>query len=150
VNMNDTFQGITTIILTASSSGHEQGTGFYYQQLGPADPAKTGVQWRKIEQVWLATNRHVVLPRIMDKEVLPDSLSFHLRRVRESQLEWDPIRLDHSEVLKRARFHGNPAVDVAIIDVHDLLVETFKVAPGDHLPWSAVTSENLPGRNRIS
>src|SRR6266446_4062387 len=67
-----------------------------------------------------------------------------------TQLTWEPIRLDRSELLRRARFHQNPGVDVAIIDVQDLLTEKLKAAPSDYLPWYGVTRENLPGQNKIS
>ena len=72
MTVDDTFHGITTLVTASTAHGQVKGTGFYYQKLAPADPAK-GPQWRAIEKTWLVTNRHV--PRIKGRPFLRRSLS---------------------------------------------------------------------------
>jgi len=40
MKIDDAFHGISTLILTSAPDRQEQGTGFFYQQLGPGDPEK--------------------------------------------------------------------------------------------------------------
>lgn len=148
MKVDDAFHGITTPITSTLPNAQSQGTGFFYQQLAPKDPDKEE-QRRQIEQVWVVTNRHVLLPRIGENEVVPDRFSFHLRKIVDDKLVWDPIVLEKEQLLDRARFHPNPAVDICIVQVLDLLTDRIK-SGDEYMPWYGVTREQLPGNNRIS
>jgi len=151
---DEVFHRISTLIFTSHKKGTESGTGFFYQQLGPRDPNIQGPQWRRIEKTWLVTNRHVVLPRIHKtpqeyQEFLPNSFSFHLRKKLEGGLlKWDAITLSKKELQTRARFHSNPKVDVAMIEVRDLLFDRWK--QGQYLPWYPLSKENFPADKKIT
>jgi hypothetical protein len=147
MKVDDKFHSITTLLVASTLYGQSQGTGFYYQKLTPKDHTKEG-QWRAIEKTWLVTNRHVVLPKINDKETIPTTFSFHLRKI-EDVPKWEPVVLESQELLERARFHSNEHVDVCIIDVLDLLTDGIKKG-GQYLQWSAVHEEQHPGQNNIN
>ena len=103
-----------------------------------------------MQNLWLITNRHVALPRREDKELLPSSLTFFLRRANADEtLAWHPITLDRAALLKRLRLHPNPVVDVAAVDVLDLVGAELK-ARTDLLPWRAVSREYFVGQNKIN
>ena len=74
---------ITTIIessLTKDGKTYSsQGSGFYYNQVSPSDPNKSGPQWYTLDKFWLVTNRCVVLPKIDGVECLPDRFDFFIR-----------------------------------------------------------------------
>jgi hypothetical protein len=146
LGIDDVFHTITTLVSVSMPDGQSQGSGFYYQQLAPAEkPGEPG--WRTIEKTWLVTNRHVAFPRVSGKEQVPDSFSFHLRKVDGEKITWEPVRLTTTDLLDRAKLHPNPAVDVCVIEIHDLLVERFK--GGNITGWHAVHSEQLPGKREI-
>lgn len=147
-SINDDFQLISTRVVVATEAGQFLGTGFFYQQLGAKDPEKE-YQWRAIENLWLVTNRHVALPRVGDEERVPLSLSFFLRRENpDHSLAWHPITLDRAKLLSRLRVHANPVVDIAAVEVLELVMAEVK-ARADLLQWQAVSRENFAGENRI-
>jgi len=80
---------------------------------------------------------------------VPDRFSFHLRKIVDDKLVWDPIVLEKEQLLDRARFHPNPAVDTCIVQVLDLLTDRIK-SGDEYMPWYGVTREQLPGNNKIS
>lgn len=150
MNLDDTFHFITTLVVVSTPTGQSQGTGFYYQQLAPPeDPEKSGPQWRAIQNTWLVTNRHIVLPRIAGKETLPSAFAFHMRKIEGGALNWEPIVLDQAELLRRARFHANPEVDIAAIEVHDLLTGKLE-GDAQYTQWYGVSRENFTGNNNIT
>lgn len=148
MHIDNTIHGISTLIQVKTATGGSQGTGFFYHRLGPADPTKDG-QWRPIDDAWLITNRHVLLPRSQTGESIPTSLTFHLRKVINESIVWEPITLDQSTLISRAKLHTNPEIDVCAIRVLDLI--TGKMTSGEeYLGWHGVSSENLAGHNKIN
>lgn len=148
MHVDDAIHGISTLIQVQTASGTSQGTGFFYQQLAPKDPSKEG-QWRAIVDAWLITNRHVLLPQPATGSLLPTSLTFHLRKVVNGSVVWEPITLDQDALLARVKLHANPDVDVCAIRVLDLLTEKLKSGE-QYLPWYGVSNENLAGQNKIN
>jgi len=153
LDANEAFHRISTVTITSSKKGTDGGTAFFYQQLGPANPEIKGPQWRSVKKTWLVTNRHVVLPRMYKTaseydEILPDSFSFHMRKLRGNSLEWDPITLSRSELIQRARFHIDSKVDVAVIEIQDLLLDRMK--RGKYVPWYPLSKEDFPSNKKIS
>ena len=60
---DDRLHCISTIILSTWTSSQASGSGFFFQELASRDPQKEKAgegEWRRIEQVWLVTNRHVL------------------------------------------------------------------------------------------
>lgn len=148
MKIDDALHGISTLLLTTYQGKQLQGTGFFYDELGPKDPNLTE-QWREIKTIWVATNRHVLLPKIKGKEITPEVLTFHLRKIVNNRFVWEPISLDTIEFTKRVRLHPNQEVDVALLQIDDLVKN--KIKNNEQLiQYFAVSEENLPGNNNIN
>jgi hypothetical protein len=143
---NDAFQGITTLVATIADAGAFQGTGFFYQQFAPADVQHP--EWKKVEKLWLVSNRHVIFPRVADQELVPSSVTFHLRKVQDDSLLWDPIAVPRDSLLERARVHPEASIDVCIVDVLGLVLDKLK-SGGQFVQWLGVSTDSLPGKNNI-
>ena len=147
MSIDQKIHGISTLIRTTCSECQSQGTGFFYQELAPKDTDKND-GWRAIKNTWLVTNRHVIIQIHNGKELIPDSVTFHMRRIVNNQPVWDPIELQRNILVERALFHPDKSIDVCIIDIYGLLKE--KLNDGNqYMAWFAVSKENLPGENKI-
>jgi len=105
-SVDDSIQGITTLVISSTGTRQSMGTAFFYHQRGASIPTTDGNGWRvKIDKLWLVTNRHVLVPRINGKEEFPTTFTFHLRKTEGNTLNWEPITLTKDDLLKRARFH---------------------------------------------
>lgn len=138
--------GISTLVTADVPSGQSQGTGFFYQDPGSERLAE-GNDWPN--HLWVVTNRHVVLPEIEGHETVPDSFTFRLRHLDNGKPEWDPITLNQHELLSRLKLHPDPSVDVAIVDVLDLVHERV-MNRGDYLKWYGVSKKQLPKEKDLS
>ena len=149
MNVDDTFHGISTLLLTGFQGRQIQGTGFFYDELAPEDPNTKGFYWREVEATWIVTNRHVLLPKVEGNEIIPDTITFHVRKVVGQGIVWEPVILDVTEIKKRLKLHTDSEVDVAILRVDDLLRERMK--PGNiYMTLSSVSEEDLPENKNIS
>ena len=149
MNVDDTFHGISTLLLTGFQGRQIQGTGFFYDELAPEDPNKKGFYWREVEATWIVTNRHVLLPKVEGNEIIPDTITFHVRKVVGQGIVWEPVILDVTQIKKRLKLHTDSEVDVAILRVDDLLRERMK--PGNiYMTSSSVSEEDLPENKNIS
>lgn len=130
-------------------------TGFYYNEMTPTVPTKKGPQWHRIDKYWLITNRHVVLPKVNGVECVPISFTFYLRRSSGNNIEWEPINIDKDKLLKILRLHPDPRVDVAAIDVSELIRDCIKnelaATPGqcNLLVPTTLSATNLPTNQPI-
>jgi hypothetical protein len=148
MKIDDRLHSITTIVMVNIPPNTWQGTGFFYHVLGEKDPSKDA-QWREVKQTFLITNRHVLLPVIDGKENIPNQLIFYIRTINKSgNVDWLPISFDQNEVIKRAKVHQDSNIDVAIIDVgdlvKDLLSEEISTA------FSSIGEDDFPGKNKIN
>lgn len=143
------LHNITTMIECRFLEHYSQGSGFFYTQLSPPDITKKGLQWRRVEKTWLVTNRHVALFKNSKAELIPDNLTFNLREVIEGKIVWFPITIPKDDLLKRLKLHNSPDVDIALIDISDLIFDiTLKLSQEDFarqviIP-SGLTNDNLP------
>lgn len=144
---------LTTLIQVQFAAPPESlGTGFFFQVLAPPkDPQKRGPQWRAIEGLYVITNRHVIAPQ---RFATLRKLTFFLRRSNPTTVDWHGIELSAEELGRRLHLHPNPQVDVAAIDVLDLVTAEFKKPAGTNTssvlqPWSAVSRDNFPGVSRL-
>lgn len=141
---------ISTLILSAWTSVQTSASGFFFQQLSPRDPEKEKLgegYWRKVEGVWLVTNRHVII----HEGRLAVSLTFRHRKITPNGFEWLPITLSGGDLEQRCSFHENDGVDVATVNVTDLLGKAMYPLPADEkgMAYSAVSEEDFPGREKI-
>ncbi|MEL0456281.1 serine protease [Flavobacteriaceae bacterium SZ-1-7] len=148
-NLDDRVHGLTTLITTQGNGENRIGTGFFFQELSPKDTLKNG-QWRTIENMWLVTNRHVSLLR--DKkgnETLPDSFTFHLRRINGLNIVWEPITIKKDELKTRLKLHSDKNIDIALVKVFDLVMDKIKSGQ-TYMQFYAVSEDDLPGKNKIN
>ena len=121
MNLNDRFHQMTTMIKAEAHGHFSQGSGFFYAGLAPKEGE--GAEWRRVEELWVATNRHVLLPTINEKETVPEKITLYLRQINShGHLEWLPTVLGKSHIESNTRFHSDRSVDVALINVYDQFI----------------------------
>lgn len=151
MTLNDKLNTISTLIQTYYPSLQSQGTGFFYQVFGEEIKAKDGKgAWKEIKELWLITNKHVVCNQDeAGNLILPDRLVFNLRKTDGNNIKWHPISLSQTDLKKRVKVHSNPIVDIAAISILDLVTEAINEKSNNIVGYSAVSEENLPGKNMI-
>lgn len=151
MNITETLQLLTTLILVSGPEiPRQQATGFYFREMAPPrEQAGEAPQWRAMTDLWLVTNRHVLLPKVDGSETVPEELTFHLRRHVGDSYEWVPVRLSKEEIRKRGKVHNDENIDVAILSILDLMTEKAMSVEG-LLQFSSVSEENFAGERRIT
>ena len=66
-----------------------------------------------------------LFPKVEGKEVVPEQVSFHLRKKKDNSLFWEPIIINQNDLLKRVKVHTNKDVDVCVIQVYDLFKDDY-------------------------
>ena len=124
MDLDTKLHNLTTLILTRTPQGAvAQGTGFFYSVSGQTDPGGPEYQWVQTD-IWVITNRHVVMPQVNGVETYPLSITIHLRRQDTlGRQEWAPIVISGDDIKERVKFHPNDRVDVAAIDLTKLLAQ---------------------------
>lgn len=147
MNFDNMLYGMTTIIEAMFGTMKSKGSGFFYNPLGEKDPTKAE-QWREIKGTWLITNRHVALPKVNDKETIPNTFTFNLRQINNGLVQWVPIMLTQEQFTQRLKLHTNSAIDVVAIDVGDLIVA--RVKNGENIMnYAGLTSDHLPKESKL-
>ncbi len=149
MNIDDTFHGISTLIQAECQEIQSFGSGFFYQELAEKDPSKTGYGWREIMETWLVTNRHVLLPKIDEKECIPERITFHMRAIEGENVAWDPIEIATPEIKQRLKLHQELTVDIVILRIGDLITKQINTGR-KYMAWSAVSEEDLPQNSGIT
>ena len=119
---------MTTMIITETSQRvTSQGSGFFYSVSDPPVPGGPQYQWVGTD-IWVITNRHVVMPKVEGGETQPTAISVHLQRWDNmlGRMEWVPVALSGDDIRERVRLHPDESVDVAAIDVSGLLAQEIE------------------------
>lgn len=150
---------ITTIIrsylIIDGKTYSSQGSGFYYNQVSPSDPNKSGPQWYRVDKFWLVTNRHVVLTEIDGVEYIPDRFDFFIRENINGLIQWKPISLTRAQLLSSLKLHKQNEIDVALVEISPYIQEIIDEISGKpeiqniYLP-SALSNTNLPENQPLS
>lgn len=148
MDFDNRLYGMTTIIECTAQGFVSQGSGFFYNVLADTEPGK-GPQWVKITSSWLITNRHVALPKINDKETIPDQFIFNFRQESNGIIDWVPIILNKTEFIKRLRLHINAKVDVIAVEIGDLFSDCISKGIS-LLNFAGLTNQNLPNNSKLS
>lgn len=132
ISLDTRLHNMTCMVTAQCGSVLSSGTGFFYSQLedgfsGPINQEKQ-IGWKKVDTITLVTNKHVVFPKITDstgkqQELIPDTFTFHLRQLIGNKIEWYPIMIAKDELLKRVKIHSDATIDLACVDVYDLVVD---------------------------
>ena len=122
MDLNSKLHQMTTLVEVETQNGAFRGSGFFYGVHGsPPEPGKSGFQWVPLD-LWVVTNRHVVRPKSDGVEVHPSTISVRLRRWDASgRMSWGSVVLSGSDIDERVKLHPNVRVDVAVINVSELL-----------------------------
>ena len=141
------LQDMATIVESGLNNVFKrQGTGFFYYAGTPVNSKAGGTKRKKLDGHWLITNRHIVLPKINDKEIIPDYFTFNFRETTANkQIDWLPITYSYQEICEKIKLHPNSLVDVAAINIDDILLETLMERKKSIIMPSSLTGDNLPG-----
>ena len=127
MDLDSKLHNMTTLILTKTPQGAvARGTGFFYRVSDQADPGGPEYQWVQTD-IWVITNRHVVMPNVNGSETNPVSITIHLRRWDTlGRLEWAPVVISCGDIKEMVKLHPNDRVDVAAINVTKPLVQELE------------------------
>ena len=121
MDLGSKLHQMTTLIVTETPQGSVQGSGFFYSVSDRTDPDGPQYQWVRTD-IWVITNRHVVIPKLNGEEIHPSSITVHLRRWDTSgRPSWAEVVLSGEDITERVRLHPNERVDVAAINMSELL-----------------------------
>jgi len=152
MDFDSTVHGITTMLTVKFGNVEYYGSGFYYHQYAE-EPVKGSPNVFEIKEIWLVTNRHIILdPGLNNVEKVPDELDFKFRRItNDSSFVWEDKKIMHDEILERVRIPPNKLYDVAAIRILDLLVDRIKVAPENvrYMAPFGVSKNRLPSNDPI-
>ena len=142
--LDDTLNLITTIIKTKYDSGiTSQGTGFFYNEVKDLKRVNDETVEFTINKIFLVTNKHVVLNQSNNNEV-PNVLTFRIRfnNIHGENFIYKDLFIDKNYIKNNIRFHKKSEVDIAIIDISELIFEIAKT--NNDLRWSAITKNDFP------
>lgn len=150
MNIDDTLHGISAPLGITVYDKTLVGTGFFYEELADEEPQKEGFYWREVKETWLVSNRHVFLPKVEDKEVIPDLITFPMRKIVGNHLKWDIMTLKQDDIKQRLKLHTESSIDVAALYIDDLIRGRIKNKTSKYMSWSAVSADNLPNNCNIT
>ena len=142
MNIDDTLHGISTPLHVEVKGVSGQATGFFYEELAAEEPSRKGYYWREVKETWIVSNRHVFLPKPKRKELVPDSITFYMRKIARGGLKWDIITLKHDDIKQRLKIHADKSCDIATLRIGDLLPRRMRRQ--NYTSWSAVSLDCLP------
>ena len=104
-------------------------SGFFY-----SNQKKTNDNFITVNDCWFITNRHVVLHKIDDKEILLDYIEFGIRiRGKIGEVRWIPIKFDKAELSQRLKLHVDSSIDVVLINVTDIIHNFIKYSVDNNI-----------------
>jgi hypothetical protein len=142
-NIDHRVLSMTTLVDCRFLGNNSQGTGFFFQELDSVKPNS----WSQIRNVWLVTNRHVIYFKDDNGgEHMPEVLTFYLKKYEDSTIQWVPINISSAELSNRLRIFPDSSVDIAAIQVYDLIMEKVN-STKNLLQWSAVSEYDFPNKD---
>ena len=147
MNLNGALHCISTIIQTDTCRFSSQGTGFYYSRLAPGEGE--GPQWRTIEDMWLVTNRHILIPSQGNEAFAPTKITLGLRKIDDSgALHWEQVVLSGDGIEELARFHPDSSIDVAVLEISEAVINRIRSGAKYIQPYF-LHAGNFAGKNNI-
>jgi hypothetical protein len=155
--LRDDFEGFSTLVKGYFSEyGSHSGTGFFYceSQHQCIGNTKIDVHTDFVKnKIWLITVRHNLYPAPPQvqqifppaesyEERLPTEFSFHLKS--NNSPKWDQVILSEDDLLKNGRIHSNDDVDIAAIEISDILKDKFKGQNNQYIDYYAFNKHQFP------
>lgn len=122
----------------------ENGSGFFFNVYAPDEKPATGPHWVKVNKTFLVTALHLVQPE--DSKAVVTRVDFGMRRSGKP-VQWESISIPGAELRKRLHVSKDPKVDVAALDITDMISKIFQ--QGVEPNW-AVSHQDLPGVSQLS
>jgi len=72
-----------------------------------------------------------------------------MRKIVNGKLNWEPFVLKTDELKNRVKVHTDKSVDIAIIELHDKLLDLVKDKNSSYAQWYGVNPEMFAGENNI-
>lgn len=142
--------GLTTPIEVKFSDGRLlQGSGFFYFEFGADDPTAQGPHWRPLTHIYVVTAKHIIQPKRLKDLV---KFSYAMRVGDENRVSWRPFDLNSAELGKRLHLCAKEEVDVAVVDVTDLMTRELTQPLQQRAQWlsfNGAHSEEFPGKSPI-
>lgn len=149
-SVDERLHGISTLICCSWPEKSCSGSGFFYKIMEEGGGGKDNVQkpgYVRIDQLYLVTNRHVL---VNDRNELATSVTFHHRKLTTQGYEWLPITLSGLDLYNRCKFHQMDEVDVAVIEVLDLLANILSGKEGKALmAFDSIGEGQMPGDDKF-
>jgi hypothetical protein len=151
------FEGFSTLVRgDFSEYGPHSGTGFFYCESPDQciDNTKINIHTDFVKnKIWLITVRHnlyPVPPQVQQifppsegyEERLPSEFSIHLKS--NNSPKWDQVILSEDDLLKNGRIHSNDDVDIAAIEISDILKDKFKGQNNHYVDYYAFKKRQFP------
>lgn len=151
-SVDDRLHFISTLILSTWPSHQSSASGFFYHKLPKRNPdeekkSETGYVAVRIEELWLVTNRHAIVNKANE---LADSITFYYRKKTGDSYEWIPITISGEDLRQRCKFHQSDDVDVAVINILDLITDLAKNENETLVALQTVSEDMFPGKGKIS
>jgi hypothetical protein len=155
--LKDDFEGFSTLVRGYFSKyGPHSGTGFFYCESHRQciDNTKINIHTDFVKnKIWLVTVRHnlypappqvqqIIPPSESYEERLPFEFSIHLKS--NNSPKWDQVILSEDDLLKNGRIHSNDDVDIAAIEVSDILKDKFKGQNNHYIDYYAFNKRQFP------
>jgi hypothetical protein len=130
--------GLTTPIEVKFSDGRiVSGSGFFYVEYAPEEPAVQGRHWRAVTHVYVVTAKHVIQPKRLKDMV---NLTYAMRTQNGNHVDWHRFELSSSDLGKRLHLCQKAEVDVAVVDVTDDLNAEMTQPLEQQAGWSLSTA----------
>ena len=151
MSQNTSFQeklySMTTLINAEYTYGSDiyelSASGFFYAETKPStDENEKGMVI--LDKWWLITNKHVLFPEENKIPCLVNYLIFHLRRKVNDTIEWIPIKILQSELLRYAKIHTKDNVDVAAINISSYIKDIMRIKDDNIILPFHLSEYNLP------
>jgi hypothetical protein len=155
--LKDDFEGFSTLVRGYFSEyPSRSGTGFFYCESPDQciDNTKINIHTDFVKnKIWLITVRHNLYPAPPQvqqifppsegyEERLPFEFSIHLKS--NNSPKWDQIILSEDDLLKNGRIHSNDDVDIAAIEISDILKDKFKGQNNHYIDYYAFNKRQFP------
>jgi hypothetical protein len=142
--------GLTTPIEVKFSDGRLlQGSGFFYFEFGPDDPNAQGPHWRAVTHVYVVTAKHIIQPTRL-KELT--KFTYAMRVGDGDHVNWHLFDLNSTDLGKRLHLCKKDEIDVAVIDVTDILNTEMRKPLEQRAQWlnfNGANSDEFPGKSPI-
>lgn len=142
--------------MTTIVQGRVLGSGFFYTERGNEIEKKKPGTLYESGDIWLITNRHIVLGKLKDgPEKFPDTLSFKLRQVVKNDIKWIDVKLAGDDIINRMKQHKNHNLqenryaDLLAIRITDSVTNRL-LGNTSNIIFNTISKSDFPEENNVN